>query len=188
MKLEQKVIVANMERYVASGEKHGFMNDKLLKLLGQEFIKAPASTMTSLHNAFEGGLVAHILEVMTKAYKLNGIFSDEKQALTTTKSIMKVAGLCQIGKAKLYIPNPSDWHREKLGKMYEFNEDITSMRVGERSLYYALICGIELSEEECGAILHHESKDDDLMVEHHNSQLGNIVRYANKLAIIEEKV
>jgi hypothetical protein len=45
----------------------------------------------------------------------------------------------------------SKWHRDNLGKMYEFIDNLTSMRV-ERSAYYALANGIELSEEEFAAI------------------------------------
>lgn len=47
------------------------MTPELETLLGGDFIKAPASTMLKLHNAFEGGLVDHILRVMKHAYNIN---------------------------------------------------------------------------------------------------------------------
>jgi hypothetical protein len=44
--------------------------------------------------------------------------------------------------------------------MYEFIDNLTSMRVSERSAYYALANGIELSEEEFAAITFSDKTDD----------------------------
>ena len=71
--------------------------------------------------------------------------------------------------------------------MYEFNEDTIAMRVGERSLYYALVGGIKLTEEECAAILNHD-KIDDQQADNHNSKVGFIVAVANRTAIFEAKI
>jgi len=160
------------------------MTPELEELLGAEFIKAPASTRTDLNNAFEGGLVDHILRVMKHAYTINNGMIDTLKV--PMKSLIKVVYLHQIGKAKLYVPNPSKWHRDNLGKMYEFNEDITSMRVGERSALYALSSGITLTDDEYAGIVNHD-KVDDLQSEWHNSTVGDILKCAIRLAIIEEK-
>jgi len=104
----------------------------------------------------------------------------------TKQSLIKVVYLHQIGKCNLYVPNTSQWHRDKLGQMYEFNEDITSMRVGERSVFYALNYGVKLTDEEFAAIVNHD-KVDDAMAEWHNSIIGEVLKVANKLAILEEK-
>jgi hypothetical protein len=185
MELSKEQIVANMTRYIKAANQYEFMTPELETLLGSEIITAPASTMIKYHNAFEGGLVDHILRLMDKAYKLNKSLIPEAQV--DVKSLMKVAGLCQLGKSKLYIPNESQWHRDKQGKMYEFNEDTIAMRVGERSLYYALVGGIKLTEEECAAILNHD-KIDDQQADNHNSKVGFIVAVANRTAIFEAKV
>jgi hypothetical protein len=185
MSLSKEKIVLNTTKYIETAEKHGFLTEKLTDLLGQDIIKAPASTMLKLHNAFEGGLVDHTLRVMKHAYKIN-----ENNLIGSLKidvdSLFKVVLLHSIGKVKLYIPETSQWHRDNQGKMYNYNEDIVSMRVGERSAYYALSCDIELSEEEYSAIVNFD-KVDDAQSEWHNSTIGDVLRLAIRLAIMEEK-
>ena len=70
--------------------------------------------------------------------------------------------------------------------MYDFNEDLVSMRVGERSVYYALSNGVKLTEEEYAAIIMFD-KTDDKMAEYHNSILGELLKMGNTLAIKHEK-
>ena len=160
MKLQKEEVIVNTKKYLetANHKDFGFMTPELEELLGSEFIKAPASATTKLHNAFEGGLIDHILRVMKKAYLINeGMVEGLKVSM---KSLVKVVYLHQIGKAKLYTPNSSEWHRTNLGKMYEFNEDLTSMSIGERSVLYALSSGITLTDDEYVAIVNHDKTDD----------------------------
>lgn len=184
MSLDQEKIVANTKKYFETATKLGFMNEELMKFLGEAFIKAPASSITSYHNAFEGGLIDHSLRVASYAVKINNSLPDDEKVDQT--SLLKVCLLHQIGKANLYKPCTSEWHRKNQGKMYEFNEDLTSMRVGERSVYYALSHGIKLSEEEYSAIVFFD-KTDDKMSEYHNSMVGDLLKMANTLAIKSEK-
>jgi hypothetical protein len=184
MPLEQEKIVANTKKYFDTATKLGFMNEDLMKFLGESFIKAPASTMTSLHNAFEGGLIDHLLTVAFYAVKFNNALPEEEKV--DQGSLLKVCLLHQIGKANLYKPCDSEWHRKNQGKMYDFNEDISSMRVGERSIYYAMSHGIEFSEEEFSAILNFD-KSDDKMAEYHNSTIGDLLKMGSLFAIKKEK-
>lgn len=184
MSLDKEKIVANTKKYFETATKHGFMNDELMNFLGEAFIKAPASSMTGYHNAFEGGLIDHSLRVASYAVKINNALPDDEKVDQT--SLLKVCLLHQIGKANLYTPCTSEWHRKNQGKMYEFNEDIISMRVGERSAYYVLSHGIKLSEEEYTAIVFFD-KTDDKMSEYHNSMVGDLLKMANLLAIKNEK-
>jgi hypothetical protein len=71
--------------------------------------------------------------------------------------------------------------------MYEFNDELTSMRVGERSAYYALKYGVELSEDEYQSIINYDKPEDDKQAKWHSSTLSTILKQANELAIIEEK-
>jgi HD superfamily phosphodiesterase len=155
-----------------------------MKFLGESFIKAPASTMTDLHNAFEGGLIDHLLRVASYAVKFNNALPDDEKVDQT--SLLKVSLLHQIGKANLYKPCESEWHRKNQGKMYEFNDEISSMRVGERSIYYAMSHGVTLTEEEYSAILNFD-KTDDKMAEYHNSTIGDLLKTAALFAVKHEK-
>jgi hypothetical protein len=136
--------------------------------------------MTSYHNAFEGGLIDHLLKVAKYAIGINNSLPEDERVDQT--SLLKVCLLHGIGKAKLYTPCTSEWHRKNQGKMYEFNEDLVSMRVGERSAYYAISHGVSLTEEEFTAILFFD-KTDDKMSEYHNTMLGELLKMGNILAI-----
>lgn len=184
MVLEQTQIVANTKKYFATATKLNFMNDKLMGFLGEAFIKAPASTMTSLHNAVEGGLIDHLLNVTKYAVLINDSLPEDEKV--DKSSLIKVCLLHQIGKAHLYKECTSDWHKKNQGKMYEFNSNMVSMRVSERSVFYALSNGIELTDEEYAAILNFD-KVDDKMAEYHNTMLGDLLKMGATLAIKHEK-
>lgn len=186
MSLKSEQIVKNTKKYFQTAQEHGFMNDDLMQMLGENFIKAPASTMKDLHNAFEGGLVDHLLRVTKFAVSINENVLPESLKLDK-KSIIKVCFLHQIGKANLYVPCESEWHRTNQGKMYEFNDALVSMRVGERSVYYALGNNIALTEEEYQAIVNYDKDDSDKQSKYHTSMLGTLLKMANELAITEER-
>lgn len=184
MSLEPNKIIINTKKFFETAKNNGFMNDELMTLLGNEFIKAPASNLLDYNNAFEGGLIDHLLRVATYAVKINNSLPEDEKV--NQKSLLKVCLLHGIGKAKLYKPCLSEWHRNNQGKMYEFNEDLISMRVSERSLYYALSCGITFTEEEFSAIILSD-KVDDKISEYHNTMLGELLKMGKTLAIKHEK-
>jgi hypothetical protein len=183
--LNEEKIKSNATKYFETGEKYGFMTEDLMDFLGVNVMSAPATTMTDLYNAFKGGLIDHMLRTAKYAVKLNGILPDNMQE--TMESLVKVSLLYQIGKTHLYHENPSKWHRENLGKMYEFNDDMVSMKVGERSAYYALKFGVKLTESEYQAIVNFDKVDTDKQAKFHTETLGVLLRQANELAAMEEK-
>ena len=71
--------------------------------------------------------------------------------------------------------------------MYEFNEDLVSMRIGERSIYYCMMNGVKLNEEEYQAIVNYDKSDDDKQSRWYSSPLSTILRQGNELSIIECK-
>jgi hypothetical protein len=184
MSLEQSKVVSNSTKYFETATKLGFMNNEFMTFLGAEFIAAPASTLTSLHNAFEGGLVDHLLKVAKYAVMFNNALPENERV--DQNSLLKVCLLHQVGKAHLYKECTSKWHRENQGKMYEFNEDLTSMRISQRSVYYAMSNGINFTEEEVAAIYMFDAVDDK-MAEYHNSTLGDLLKMGNLFAIKNEK-
>lgn len=183
--LNKEKIVANTKKFFTTGEKYNFMNEDLMNFLGEDFIKAPASTMLSLHNAFEGGLIDHTLRVTSYAVKLNDVLPETMKV--PLESLIKVSCLHQIGKAKLYKECKSEWHKTNQGKMYEFNDKMVSMSVGERSAHYALSYGIKLTDEEFQAIVNFAKDSTDKQAKYHSSMLAVLLRQAIELAIFEEQ-
>jgi hypothetical protein len=72
--------------------------------------------------------------------------------------------------------------------MYEFNPNITALKLGERSIVYALSHGVKLTDEEISAIVNFDKTDDDLQAKYHNSLLGDVIKMANTLAIKESQL
>jgi hypothetical protein len=182
--LTEDKIKKNIALYIETGEKYGFMTEELTDFLGVAIMTAPASTNFDYYNAFKGGLVDHMLRTAKYAVNINKLLPEHMQV--TVESLVKVSLLFQIGKTFMFLPNPSQWHRENQGKMYEFT-DMVSMKVGERSVMYAANYGVKLTEEEYQAILNYDKLDVDTQAKFHTSTLGVILRQASDLAIMEEK-
>lgn len=175
----------NRKIFEATIQKYNLFTDNLKDFLGEAFYEAPASTLTSLHNAFTGGLVDHLIKVAKYGALINEMLPEgvkqEKEA------VLKVCFLSEIGKTFQYKVCESEWHRKNQGKMYDFNEDLTSMRVGERSAFYALKHGVNLSEVEYQALINFEKSEDDKQAKWYSSPLTIILKQAIELAIVEEK-
>ena len=184
IELKEK-INKNNQTFLEKNKLYQILNKELLEYLGEDLLTAPASTMKSLHNAFPGGLIDHILKTTKYAIGINKLLPEDISV--DANSIVKVCFLHQIGKTFLYKWCESEWHRNNQGKMYDFNEELTSMKIGERSAYYAMKYGISLTEEEYQAIINYDKSDDDKQSKWYGSTLSTILKQANELAIIEEK-
>ena len=178
-------IIKNKQTFLEKNELYGILSKELLGYLGEDLLTAPASTMKSLHNAFPGGLIDHVLKTTKYAIGINRLLPEGMEQ--DAQSIVKVCFLHQIGKTFLYKWCESEWHRNNQGKMYDFNEELTSMKVGERSVYYAMKYGVKLNEEEYQAIVNYDKSEDDKQSKWYGSTLSTILKQANELAIIEEK-
>lgn len=180
--LEQSEITKNFTKWVKTGEKYEFLTEELLNFIGNDLMVAPAGTSTDFPGAYEGGLVLNTLLVTKYAVASNTGLPKEMQL--DLNSVIKVCILHQIGKAKLFVPKDSKWHNER-GIMYDFNSDLVSMSVGERSVFYATSHGVKLKEDEYQAILNF-SKTDDKQANAYTSPLGELLKAAILLASIEE--
>lgn len=172
-------------------KKYNACSPELLEFLETSgFYTAPASTSTKLHNAFDGGLIDHLIIVARRMLVINEANGKLDPAdKCDAESVAKVAILHGIGRAMLYTPNPSEWHKKNLGAMYEFNDNLVSMSVGERSLYYIYNFGkMKLTEDEHQAILNAEKNDpDDMGIKWHSTPLSDLIRDQLKWAIRTEK-
>jgi hypothetical protein len=176
--LTKEKILKNAKKFNDTGVKYEAINDELMNMLGPEFINAPCTTTTSFYGAYEGGLILHILNTTKHAININESLPADKQV--DVASVIRVCLIHQIGKAKMYVEQTSQWHKDNRGEMYTWNEDLLSMSVAERSVYYALKSGINLSEDEVYAIYNYNS---DFAQKPLTSKGDN----ANMVSVIEEK-
>ena len=182
MSLSEAKIKQNGVKFFETAEKHGVINDELIKLLGVELIDAPAVTKTDMGHAFPGGLIKHILTVTKYMVSLNAILPEAMRL--TDESLFKLSLLHQIGKTNMFVAFKDDWHIKK-GWMYDFKNQDVSMRVGARSLKMAMDCGIKFTDAEYVAILNWDSDESDKQARYHNSLLGDLLKASNMLATQE---
>lgn len=101
-----------------------------------------------------GSLVNFIMDYMKKLKQVRDSFHsyiDLESALTC--AIISDIGRIGIDNEDRLIPQDSDWHREKLGQIYKWNEACPKMYVPHASLYWINKYDIKLSHEELLAIL-----------------------------------
>ena len=183
--LTEEKIKKNAQKFNETGVKYGVVNDELTTLLGVDFMTAPCTTMTKLYGAYKGGLIQHILNVTKHAISVNNSLPENKQV--SKEAIIRVCLIHQIGKVNMYSEQTSQWHKDNKGEMYIFNEDSLSMSTAERSVFYALKSGIDLTEDEVYAIFNYNSDFAYWSLEKEGEKLASLLKTANLVAIIEEK-
>jgi hypothetical protein len=172
----------NQKIFVDTNQKYNIFTKDLLDFLGEAIYTSPASSSLNMIGCYPGGLLSHIIKGCKYSIKLNEILPDDlKQPV---ESIVKAAFLCQIGKVFMFeiAVGPSS-----VGKMYNFNDNLVRLHIGERSAYYAMKYGVNLSEEIYQAIVNIDKETDDKMAKYFSSPLSQIIKNGFELAIMEEK-
>jgi hypothetical protein len=183
MSLTKEKILKNAKKFHETGVKFGFINDELMGLLGEEFISAPATTNS--FNSFDGGLILHILNTTKYAISFNDMLPEDKKV--NQDSLIKVCFLHQLGKAKMFTPQTDEWRRTKLGELYTFTENTLSMKVAERSIYFAMKGKIDLTEDEVFAIFNYNEDFSTRPIVNEGEKLAGILRIANQMTMFIEK-
>jgi|TARA_Y100000310_G_scaffold342317_1_gene445013 hypothetical protein len=125
----------------------------MLDALGERMIMCPSSMRSDQVGAHPGGMIQNSLDVTMQMRKLN----ESIDLCDDVMSILRVGLLHDLGKVgdesdSLFVEQDSEWHREKLGQMYKYNENLRKMSVSHRTLYLLQRYGIPLSQEEWIAI------------------------------------
>jgi len=183
--LNKEQIESNKKKFLETNTKYNLFNQELLDFLGDEFFLSPSSMSLDMFGCYPGGLLNVCFKAAKYSIKINDILPDNMKQ--SPSSILKCVFLSQIGKSFLFKPNPSEWHRKNLGKMYEFTDSEVSLKSNERSVHYILRFGIQLSEEEFQTILNSDRDTEDKLIKYRASNLSNVVRIGFELAILEEK-
>ena len=177
MNLDETTILENWNKLLKiiddNFEKERKLN--LLKMynkLAERMMLAPASGIVHYHNCFAGGYVDHVLRVIKCAKQLHLVWKEMGAVQNYTEEELVFAALNHdLGKVgdmehDYYIPNPSEWHRKNLGKLYKFNPELDYMSVPERSLFLLSQNDIKYSYNEAMAIRLHDGLYDDANVQY----------------------
>jgi hypothetical protein len=130
----------------------------MLEHFGARLALAPASSRVEHHSCFPGGLVDHSLRVLHHAIRLMKVYelSLPKESVILT-SLFHDLGKVGNETIDYYIPQRSDWHRDK-GMLYENNTDLQYMTVPHRSLYLLQRFNIPLDYNEYITIQIHDGQ------------------------------
>lgn len=160
-------LAENLDRFYGLINKYisGGRRDQLLEMykdIEETLVTSPASTRLSHHNAFIGGYVDHVIRVTEASLVLERVWDKFGQNKNYTSEELAFAAINHdLGKLgtneqPVYIPNQSQWHKENQGIMFNYNPDITHMRISERSLFVLQSYGIKVSENEYLGIKLHD--------------------------------
>ena len=128
---------------------------KLHKHFEQRMILAPASGVGWYHNAFPGGYVAHVLNIIDyslkyfELFKGTGMYVDD----IDESSVIFAALFHDLGKVgnleqDYYITHNDEWKARKFHKFYDHNPEIHYMSVTDRSIWILGQFNIKMSESE----------------------------------------
>ena len=127
--------------------------NRMIDTIGERLCLSPASTRLTDYNANDGGLIEHLMSVTSQMRNINS----SVDLKIPVASILKVGLLHDIGKignltTPLFCDQTSEWHRDNLGQMYKYNDEIQKMSASHRTLFLLQHFGVTLSEEEWIAI------------------------------------
>jgi len=157
-KLSEEKIVENenlVKKLVASLQAP--LNEKVEQMLVYgvpEYFLAPASGKIEFHGCYIGGLVDHSLRV---AVNLQTLAKNLAPSVYDPKSLVFLALMHDLGKVgdvgvPMYVDNPSQWHKDKLGQLFEINKQLPYMPICDRTMYLLQKFNISLTNEEYIAI------------------------------------
>jgi hypothetical protein len=127
--------------------------NQLLAEMGQRLAECPFSPRLDGPGCHPGGLIEVTLRVTSLMRKLNDSL-DEK---VSVPSLLKVGLLHDLGKVgdesqDHFLEQDSDWHRDKLGQLYKYNETLPKMGYAHRTLWLLQHYGVTLTRDEWEAI------------------------------------
>lgn len=180
-----KKILNNKVKMKSTIEKYKIFSDSLSDFLGEDFYTAPSSVSTDMYGCYPGGLVDTLLRMCKYSILVNETLPEPIKS--NESDILKLCVLSQIGKTFLFKENQNEWQR-KVGKIYEYNNlDDVVLRCGERSAFYCLTHGINLTEEEYQIIIDIDKDPSEKLFKYSKKPIHNILKIGFELAIIEEK-
>tara|TARA_Y100000389_G_C17430568_1_gene502303 strand:- start:381 stop:1028 length:648 start_codon:yes stop_codon:yes gene_type:complete len=124
-----------------------FTGERLEKLLhmysmdelGPNLMLQPASSNIGYHNAYDGGYIDHIMNVVNNSIRMMKLYEDVGGKIDFTRDELLFAAfhhdLGKLGKKGVlnYLPNPSEWHIKNQGKIYTNNPDLPYMDLTDRT-------------------------------------------------------
>ena len=155
--LEENALIKQYEKYTTFLERFfpGEATKDLIEHFGERLVLCPAG-LTIEEGGYPGALVDRALRTAQRAKQI----AQAAELPTNPSSAVRVALVAELGRlgdlepeAELYLPQTSDWHREKLGQNYKYNDACSRTTVPHRTLHLLQHFGLRLNREEWIAVL-----------------------------------
>ena len=192
MTLTEEKINKNYLLWIEQLKKYNCYSEELIEDYGDKIKIASFSLNDISGSAYQGSLLDVVLynlcaianHINEKAFGMNNKGKVQHNHLYVNKSnLFKVLLLQHISKSEMFVPVTEQWKINK-GIFYEFNPNLmTSMKLGERSLFICSTYGIQFTEEEYAAMKILD-KDED-KTNSFITPLEQLVKISNQLTAIE---
>ena len=160
-KYTNKQLEENYNKFIAAVNSlfEGERLEKLLHMysmeeLGPNLMLQPASGNIGYHNAYDGGYIDHIMNVVNNSIRMMKLYEDIGGTLNFTRDELLFAAfhhdLGKLGKKGVlnYLPNPSEWHVKNQGKIYTNNPELPFMDLTDRTFLTLSDYGLEHTSNE----------------------------------------
>ena len=194
--LSEEQLIQNYEKYksllLQTGDHRSAQLEALIDHFGNRFVLCPASSKKQLHAAYPGGLIDHSLRVLKNATRMikvaQDVYGDIPDESVVFAALFHDLGKTGDGVVDYYVPNKSDWHRER-GILYEINKECRFMQTSERGLFILQNYGITMSYDEYLAIRLNDGMYDQTNAAYRMNEpkLALLTHWADMMACKHEK-
>lgn len=137
-----------------------------------------------------GGNVEYALELAKKAGALNKALNYDLNKMSIIKcSLLSILGRVGTLTRNRYIDTTSEWHKEKLGQYYDWNEDCPKYQINDMTLFILQYFNVNLNWDEWNAIslIKDMTSEDNKFYNMHKSRLALILQLAHETVMKDEK-
>ena len=137
-----------------------------------------------------GGNVEYALELAKKASALNKALNyDLNKASIIKCALLSILGRVGTLTQNRYIDTTSEWHKEKLGQYYDWNEDCPKYQINDMTLFILQSYNIQLNWDEWNAIslIKDMTSEDNKFYNMHKSRLALVLQLAHETVMKDEK-
>ena len=137
-----------------------------------------------------GGLVEYSLELAKASNNILKALNYDTNPMSIIKcSLLSILGRVGNEMQDRYIECESEWHKEKLGQYYDWNESCPKYQVNDMTLFILQRHNINLSWEEWEALslLKDMTSEDNKFYSAHKSRLSLVLQMAHESVMKDER-
>ena len=164
--------------------------DNLIDSMDQRILMSSFSQREKEPFCGIGGNVEYALELAKKASALNKALNyDLNKASIIKCSLLSILGRVGTLTRNRYIDTTSEWHKEKLGQYYDWNEDCPKYQINDMTLFILQNYNVHLNWDEWNAIslIKDMTSEDNKFYNMHKSRLALVLQLAHETVMKDEK-